>query len=340
MVQQRNEQGDRGKAGRSASARALYDFGVSLGYAALVIIFAVVAGLPSAFGQVFVRLGINNLVSLLSAGNPAIEPVAANLSRSLFAATVGFVTIILLPFAWRAVSRPAWLRGLAYAVIQILAICIALLIPDAGIGWNVALTLGGPASYAWWKWQKRWRGSGVAPSPISGYLRPEIHTGQIWYAVVTGSHETKVRPVMVLKPAPEGRWLVAYFTTQRPKPHLEAFYTDVPEGGLRGLPKENWVSLRDPRELSRHQFKTYTGMAPTWLYEGICSTLGLEADPHALTVNEIKAGEHSGPFESVLRRILWLRDDTLDVRVAASSNIKAMFTMNLTQRQPRPRKKK
>lgn len=297
------------------------------------VIIAFAIGAPAAGVQQLIRMGVSALTTLAAVSGPTAVSFETGLLAGI-ALLMNAVVLILLPVAWRHISHPNTLRVLAYAAIMIWAVATGLLIPDPLIGWMVTLDIAGAGSAGWWMWQRQWRGAGVAPSPLAGALRPDLHTGQIWYAVVAGSHETKVRPVIILAPADNGQWTVAYFTSQPPRDHRARHYLEIPEGSLRGLPKANWASLRDPRELTRKQFRTYSGLAPTWVYVQLCQRFNLFVDPHAFTVNETSAGQHGGPIEHLFHRMFRLQTTDADVRSAASANFRAFMRMTIIP--PRP----
>lgn len=216
-------------------------------------------------------------------------------------------TITLTPLAWRKISNPETLTRLAYTAIFLLTVSLGILIsgPTSSIFW-ISWWLGGVGTAAWWTWRQRWRGDGVAPSPLAGVLRPEIHPGQIWFASVPGKQTTKVRPVIVLNPIPNSaQWLVAYFTSQEPKyDKFKKMYLHIPKGTIRGLSIDNWVSLVDAKTLSRTYFRTYTGLAPTWLYESVMEAYKIPINPMARTINEDVAGENAAPTHKALLKLL------------------------------------
>lgn len=328
------------KKKRKSVDQFFQEAGTTLGYLTLWFIIAITAGLPIALIGVFLRTTLQSLYSLTEYDAPIIELAFQNGIRVGLASITLFLAFTVTPLAWRYVSGPKTLRGLAYATIQAIALGVGLLVPDPLTGFFVTYTVAGAGSTAWWIWQKRWRGTGVAPSPLAGVLRPEIHTGQIWFAVISGSHDTKVRPIIVLGPAANNRWTVAYFTTQSPKEHLSKHYIPVPLGKLRGLPKDNWLSLRDPRELTRSQFRTYTGLAPSWLYTTACVETETVLDPHALTIQEFEAGEGLGPVEKMFRNILKLSKTDEEFRETVSDNMKALMQLQVIPHQKHQQNRK
>lgn len=219
-------------------------------------------------------------------------------------------TITLTPLAWRKISKPETLTKLAYIALFLLSFALGILIsaPFLNVFW-VSWWLGGVATAAWWTWSQRWRGEGVAPSPLAGVLKPEIHPGQIWFASVPGKQVTKVRPIIVLNPVPNSpQWLVAYFTSQKPKyQKFEKMYKFVPKGTIRGLSIDNWVSVADAKTLARSYFRTYTGLAPTKLYEDVMAAYGIPPNPLARTINEVSAGENTAPTHKAILKLLGLR---------------------------------
>lgn len=267
----------------------------------------VLAGIPATFAAWFLGyqaptmaakgMDLNEYTSLvfatgLSVGIGAFLIIAATISA---------------PLLWARLSNPRSLRLLAYLTIQQVSIGVGMLAPVNWPSWYVTWAMAGFGTAAWWAWQQRWRGSGIAPSPLAGILRPELHPGQIWFAVIAGRKETKVRPVLILNPDPNNpsRWLVAYFTTQQPKyDYIDQLYVQVPSGTLRGLPKDNWIAMTDTRALTRNQFRVYTGLAPTWLYQAVCAGHKVVANPLAWTIDELAAGHGSSPFQSALLHAL------------------------------------
>jgi hypothetical protein len=303
---------------------------------AVWLAIALLLGIPAAL----VQLGLRGMTEMLAAstlmGNPGPAAVFDGGIRIALALTIMLLTAFAVFALWRTVSGPQRLRVIAYGAIQLWAIAVALIPPGTEVGVQVAWYLAGVAGAGWWSWQKRWRGAGVAPSPLAGVLRPDTHTGQIWYGVVNGSQETKVRPVMVLARAPERQWLVAYFTSREPRPHLAKYYLSVPAGTLRGMDRDNWVSLRDPRTLSRGQLRSYTGLAPRWVYEQVCTLTGTVADPHALTVDEQVAGSGHGPVEHLLRTAFTGTPPDPEVTEAMSVSLRAFLKFRVAPwRRPR-----
>lgn len=211
--------------------------------------------------------------------------------------------------------------------------------PDILTSWWVAWWLGGLGTTGWWTWEQRWRGSGVAPSPLAGVLRPELHPGQIWFATISGRRQTKVRPIIVLGSGPrKGTWSAAYFTSQSPRyENLAEFYTHVEAGVIRGIEVDNWVSLNDLRTLTRGDFRTYTGIAPTWLYETVCQAYDIVPDVHAHTVNEEKAGEAPAPTYLAILSALGLvkRDGRVNESSQSWRNTWALANLPIESRKDR-----
>lgn len=305
-----------------------FDVGWVLGNLAAWTVMGLLAGLPALTVESQLRTFIALAADAIAESSLGSFDATARVGLSV---TLALTTMTLTPLLWRVVSQPLILRALLAATVQLLAVSAALLFPAPGVGSVVALTLAGTGSIGWILWSKKWRGAGVAPSPLAGVLRPEIRPGQIWFAVVVGTATTKVRPVIVLgRPEGSSRWTVAYLTTQEPRPHLAEHYIEVPPGDLRGLPKGNWVSLRDPRTLPRPKFRSYNGLAPAWLYEAVCSAVGVDASSAALTIPEAHAGEQAGPVERFLRRGLMLGSaESRDVLAAMNENLRALLTQDV-----------
>lgn len=219
-------------------------------------------------------------------------------------------TISLTPIAWRKFSKPETLTRLAYLALFLISVALGILVSASSttVFW-ISWWLGGVSTAAWWTWSQRWRGEGVAPSPLAGVLKPEIHPGQIWFASVPGKQVTKVRPVMILNPVPNSsQWLVAYFTSQRPKyQKFEKLYKFVPNGTIRGLSIDNWVAIADAKTLGRSYFRTYTGLAPTKLYEEVMEAYGIPVNPLARTINEDSAGANAAPTHKAILKLLGLK---------------------------------
>lgn len=334
-------QNGRKKFKLSSLKQPFYDAGWFLGFLALWMTFALFCSIPGVLIETILRAMLTGLAKMFSSEADLLM-VAFETGLRVGLSLIAIVaTFTILPFVWRHVSRPNSLRWAAYIAIQVVAVAVGLLFDSALSGAIITSVISGGGSAAWWLWQKRWKGSGVAPSPLAGILKPEIHSGQIWYAVIIGNHDTKIRPVIVMKPAANNSWTVAYFTTQEPKPHLAEYYLDIPTGSLRGLTRENWVSLRDPREILRKSFRGYTGLAPTWLYDSLCEKLKIEPDLHALTVDETKAGQGIGPIESLIRHAFNLEAQDDEVKQTMSENIKLLGKINIIpQRKNRTKRDK
>lgn len=322
-----------------AFKHAFFEAGWFLGFLALWLTFALFSSVPGVFIETILRLIIYSFASWANQG-PEAAMLAFQTGLRIGIALLSIIaTIVILPAIWRMISKPNILRWVAYFAIQIIAVAAGLISSNALTGAVVTAILAGGGSAAWWLWQKKWKGTGVAPSPLAGVLKPEMRSGQIWYAVIVGNQDTKIRPVIILKPAENNMWKVAYMTTQPPKEHLKAYYFQVPDNSLRGFMKDNWISLRDPRDLVRKNFKSYTGLAPTWLYQELCKKLDMEPDPHAFTVDETKAGEGVGPVEDLIRHAFNLDKDKEYVKENMSDNIKSFSRMNIIpQRNNRKRK--
>ncbi len=258
---------------------------------------AAVGGIPLGVFTLLILLGADIITFSFGFAVPSY----AEIFHTGLTVGLGFLlivsTVVFTPMVWRRISDPKALSRVAYFALANFSIAAGLLMPDIFTAWWTTWWLGGLLTTAWWTWHQRWRGSGVAPSPLAGVLRPELSSGQIWFASVHGRRETKVRPVIVLSVGPrKATWLAAYFTSQPPKNEaLEKHYLFVPANTLRGIDKDNWVSITDLRILTRGDFRTYTGIAPTWFYQDVCNSYDLVPDPNAHTVDELKAGDKPAP---------------------------------------------
>jgi mRNA-degrading endonuclease toxin of MazEF toxin-antitoxin module len=276
------------------------------------LLIAAIGGLPIAAIVLILKDIIGRLSLTLSGVSDA--------SRGVYQVglSVGFALLLLMgvlaltPLIWRKISKPKNLIILAYFSITSIAIIIGMLFSGSvsSTFW-LSWWLGGVSTAAWWAWEQRWRGMGVAPSPLAGVLRPEMYPGQIWFASVHGKQSTKVRPVVILKPLPDGvHWQVAYFTTQKPKyEKFKKMYLNVPIGTIRGIAVENWVSLVDVQSLSRSKFRTYIGLAPTTLYEKVMEAYGFALETNARTIDEEIAGQQIAPSHKSILNILGIRRD-------------------------------
>lgn len=278
--------------------------------AARSLLIGALGGLPVA-GAV---LGLKSLIAQIA----ALTSIEVESYRNVYelGITGGISLLILIgtvaltPIAWRKFSKPETLTRLAYLALFLISVGLGILVsaPTISIFW-LSWWLGGVSTAAWWTWSQRWRGEGVAPSPLAGVLKPEIHPGQIWFASVPGKQVTKVRPVIVLNPVPNSpQWLVAYFTSQKPKyQKFEKMYRFVPKGTIRGLSIDNWVAVADAKTIARSYFRTYTGLAPTKLYEEVMEAYGIPVNPLARTINEDAAGENAAPTHKAILKLLGLR---------------------------------
>jgi len=243
------------------------------------------------------------ILSVSEIGTESVSAATSIVDAGLRAALAGMLIVIaavVIPMLWRASHHPRTLRILAFTGSQLPAVSIGLLPSDAVIGGAVGFVASAVAATWWLVWNTKWQGTGVAPSLLTGVLKPRIHPGQIWFAYIAGHQVGKIRPVVVLAPASGSSFTVAYFTSQQPKPHLQSKYIAAPDGSLRGLSGENYVEVHDIRELSVKKFRKYVGLAPRWLYDQITThgPGGRAAD--ALLLDEVRAGEHMGPFEQAI----------------------------------------
>lgn len=275
---------------KAASATWIRIVSVSLGVASII---AALVTLITYQSRMLISVGVSQLLSIEDGSG---EVVQAGL-RAGIAMSILVGAVFGIPALWRSHSHPRTLRMLALAGVQTPAICVGLLIPDIRIATVAVIVLSLWGALWWAIWAARWQGTGVAPSLLTGVLKPRIHPGQIWFAFITGHQVSKVRPVVVIEPAHAGEWKVLYFTSQEPKTHLQKKYLAVNEGSLRGLSGQNFIEVVDIRHLKPKHFKKYVGLAPRWVYDSATRQAGLTGTLDALVVDEIRAGEHMGPFE-------------------------------------------
>jgi len=293
-------------------------FATGLRFTLLIALFI----LPLAF----IVSGLEYAVRLLSSGVASLVGFVDSYQELVFqsgllagiAFILLFVVTLAMPILWRHMPwQQHQYKIAALAFVQCYALGIGLIFPvGSSVGWLIAFALSVLGSFAWFAWQRRWRGQGRAPSPLSGLLRPQIQAGQIWYAYITGAKEGKVRPVIVLKQADRKYWLAAYFTTHEPNTFFEEEYTEVPLGTVRGISKRSWIHLSDLRVIARKRFRIYVGPSPEKLYSKVCDAVRVQPQPGAFTVQEEKAGERMGPAEYALRRTLGVPARSGDVEAA------------------------
>lgn len=271
----------------------------------LTVVLALLAGSPAAG----IQDGLRRTVDWLTSQVDFLEPTDAEIYRSGLLAGIAFLllfyTSTLTPLAWRRVRDPFRLRVVAYLALLGWGTGVGLIGTSPVLGWCLSVIVCGPGTLLWWTWQRSWRGVGVAPSLLAGVLRPPLHAGQVWFAFVPGTHETKKRPVLVLHPAGNNRWLVAYFTTQTPRDPAD--YLQVEPDTIRGMNRLNWAHLTDLKALQRNQFRSYVGLAPAPVYQAICVRTGAHCDPEAWLLDEDHAGAAPGPVEATLLNALGLR---------------------------------
>lgn len=293
----------------SLRSRKKDDLITEIKIAGKALTIGIIGGLPLAIVTLLLLLAADIITFAFNFSVPSYAEIF-NIGLTV---GVGFLlllsTVLVIPVAWRKFSDPKTLSRLAYVGLGNVAVAVGLLMPDIFTAWWATWWVGGILTTSWWTWHERWRGSGVAPSPLAGVLRPELSSGQVWFASIHGKRETKVRPVIVLGSGPrKGTWSVSYFTSQEPKTeHLASLYLHVPNGTLRGVSRDNWASISDLRTLTRGDFRTYTGIAPTALYRQICEGYGLTPDPSAHTVDETKAGTKPAPTHLAVLSALGLR---------------------------------
>jgi hypothetical protein len=277
-------------------------------------VLSAIVGLPAGAVTILLGNSLTDLTGFIGGRNSVFDYTLEIGLRVGLGALIGFGVTVGTPWVWRHADSPAVLRLIASTAVQGYALAISLFIPYFVYSFTVAVAVAGTGNVVLWLWQRRWRGVGVAPTPLAGILRPALHPGQVWYATIRGTRETKVRPVIVLGESIEnpGRWIVAYGTTQPPRSEwMQNQYVHVPYGVIRGIPKETWVSAKDIRELKRPNFRTYLGIAPEAVYNDICTHAGRPPAPDARLIREGRAGRGHGPLETALRQTLGLeRSDT------------------------------
>jgi hypothetical protein len=267
----------------------------------VIVTASILTGMPALALEIGSRIFLKNTLSLNSLANygaTAFAGARVLLGLLFFVFTVFFTTML-----WRKTADPTILRIIIYIAVQLIAVSFSLIMPYTDIvGYIAALSLGGVGTIGWWAWQYKWRGSGVAPSLLTGILKPTIEPGQIWFATVPGHVTTKVRPILVLRKREEANgWHVAYFTTQEPKSEkISAGYIVAHLGQIRGLNKENWIQIYDIKTLGKRAFRSYTGLSPFWLYTEACERANLIPDADARTIDEVVAGAAAGPLQASL----------------------------------------
>lgn len=267
-----------------------------------------------------------------------LDPVTATVFQTGLQLGMGFVllfvTLTATPLLWRQTASPRLLRLLALIASLNMVVGLFLLFPPPLPMWPFAGVLAIGVSAMWWRWQSRWRGTGVAPSALSGVLRPRLRAGQIWFAFIKGEQETKVRPVLVMKATGKQRWLVAYFTTQEPPAGVAGEYLSLSARDLRGMDRQQWLRCADLRALQRNQLRTYVGIAPTALYQDACTNAGVSPDPLTRTLDEVTPGGDRGPFERALRQSLGVyrigeprktKDDDREVSILAAQTVGVLW---------------
>jgi len=286
----------------------------------LVILVVLIAGAPAMGLQSILRNSLITAVpSTLLEGYASVLPGALVLLSFLLLALI----FLIVPFIWRRTADPTLLRVTVYAAVQVVSASLALLLPEPA-GSAFAILLGGEGTLGWWIWQRRWRGAGVAPSPLTGILKPPIVPGQIWYAFIVGTKENKIRPVLVLNWDKErSGWIVAYFTSQPPKSaEIAEKYLHAEDKQIRGMKRETWVHVSDVRVLGKRAFRSYTGLAPAWLYNAACERADCPPYADARIIEEVSAGEKPSPFEANLMRLLGFKDPAIAPEASLTSDAK------------------
>lgn len=277
-----------------------------------LVVQAVAAGAPGAIATFALMLAVNSLSqnAFPDRGESTVNLFAAGV-RVAIAMLCILGTPILVPAIWRRLSDTVVLEGVALAAVQLEAVGIGLLFGSERIGIHVTWALAAVGAIAWLTWTRRWRGRGLAPYVLAGVLRPDLAAGQLWFAIVPGHKETKVRPVLILGPAPDDDlWNVAYCTTRPPAEHLAERYLPAPVGTIRGIDRDNWLNLKDLRSLRRGQFRTYAGMAPARLYRAAIEAYGLPEDPQAWLVKEGSDGKEITPLHAAILWAMGTRHDS------------------------------
>jgi mRNA-degrading endonuclease toxin of MazEF toxin-antitoxin module len=271
----------------------------------LALILGVFAGAQGALIQYLVRLGIHWLSDQFAFYDSSAQTAFISGMSSGLALFMLLAVLVITPWSWRRINEPDNLRLLAYIVMQTVGISFGLMGEQSWFSVATTFIIIAIGTIVWWQWQRRWRGVGIAPSVLSGILRPPIHSGQIWFAYVPGEKETKNRPVVVLGAAGSGRWNIAYYTTRGPKSSsLEKYYLKVDVGQVRGMVKDNWINISAVRVLKRNQFRTYIGLVPKELYVQVCVALNLELDDQAWVIEEESAGSEPGPMDIEIKNTL------------------------------------
>lgn len=298
-----------------------------------ILTLSIVAGVESAFIVKGIKLFINHLVTVLFKPYEAEHIILANSLLSGISILLFIGLVIFIPKIWRKVVGISKQRAIIYTTIQLFGISIGLIGLSKGFSFWLTFFIVFSGTRTWWSWEHRWRGVGHSPSIRAGIIRPKIHPGQIWFAYVPGEKETKNRPIMTLKQADNGRWVIAYFTTRAPKYQAqEKYFIAVKADTLRGMEKDSWINISDTKALKRGQFRTYIGLAPKALYEEVCRATNVEPDPLSWTIDENLAGESFGPMEAEFRRAIGMTHGITDPRRSVEglrSIFKSFFKLNI-----------
>lgn len=272
----------------------------------LALALGLFAGAQGALIQYLIQLSIHWLSNKFAFFDSSAQIAFISGISSGLALAMLLAAIVITPWAWRHINEPDNLRLLAYIMMQTVGISFGLLGSQSSwFGLATTYSIIAVGTIVWWQWQRSWRGIGIAPSVLSGILRPPIHSGQVWFAYVHGEKETKNRPVVVLSEVGSGHWTVAYYTTRGPKyPAQEKYYLKVEIGQVRGMAKDNWINISDIRTLRRNQFRTYIGLVPKELYAQVCSALDIDPDEQAWVIEEARAGSKPGPMDIEIKNTL------------------------------------
>jgi hypothetical protein len=271
---------------------------------------AMVAGAPGGWGVHTVNALTKHLsenTGLATARGVVLYQQGLQL---VLATLIGVTVSVLIPALWRRLRSRHAAEFLAWVFTQLIAVAFGLLVPvTQPNGWIVGAAFGGTLTVAWLHWLYKWRGVGVAPSPLTGVLKPTPRAGQVWFAYIVGTRNSKLRPVILLNNTGT-KWQVAYLTskTQTGTPR-EGGTVYVKTTQMRGIALNSWVMFNDLRELRKQKLRSYVGLCPEWLYFEVCSKAGVTPDGKAWTLKETTAGAAPGVVERAVRTAFGSRDN-------------------------------